>query len=138
MRCSSLKECYNGPEIEVIEKCNSCGICIENCPVFHVSAIKDKKPEDVAEKMMSLIKDGVFSEEAYMRAFSCMNCGYCIDICPQGINPLDLNQVARNKLANLGKKSPEGLNFLSPQEKFSMDVVLSSIQMKPSEVRLLR
>ena len=66
--------------------------------------LKDKAPEDILEKMINFLKDGVSSEEVYLKAFSCAGCGYCSDSCPQGIDPLLLHEAVKIELLKHGEK----------------------------------
>ena len=112
------------------------GVC-ESLSHFPV-ALEASEPVDVAEKMLAVLEDEAFSEEAYIKAFSCMGCGACLDACPQGIDPRTLHELVKIKLVKLGKNPPEGVNFMLPQRKPFLPELLSSMQMKPSEARWLK
>lgn len=137
MKYPSLEKYYQDMEEKVIAECVQCGECIETCPVFPV-ALEAAEPVDVAEKMFAVLEDGVFSEEAYTKAFSCMSCKECLDVCPQEIDPCLFHDLVKMKLVKLGKNPPEGVNFMLPQRKPFLPGILSSMQMKPSEARWLR
>jgi Fe-S oxidoreductase len=124
-----------GLKKKLFANCIECGACITSCPIFLEGPYKDTVPEDMIEKLLAVLKDGAFSEEAYFTAFSCMECEMCTGICPQGIKPLLLRQLVRNKLFAMGNTPPGGLaqgSGPSPLE------ILHSIQIKPSEARWLR
>jgi Fe-S oxidoreductase len=131
----SLEEYYNDMARRAVEECTLCGECVRNCPVFPLTPIKDKAPEEVMEKVINFLKDGVFSEEVFYKAFSCASCRNCTDSCPQGIDVLLAFEAARIRLANQGKL-PEAVRSMGEIASFGR--ILSALQIKPSEARWLR
>ena len=134
----SLKEYYNGVVRQVVEECILCGECVNDCLMFPLTPIKDKDPEDIMEKMIDFLKGGAFSEEVYIRAFTCAGCGYCSDSCPQEIDPLLLHEATKIELLKRGKEPPEAMNFVVPGQRMNLYEILSALQMKPSEARWLK
>jgi Fe-S oxidoreductase len=131
----SLEEYYNDIARQAIEECTLCGECVRNCPVFPLTPIKDKAPEEIMEKVINFLKDGVFSEEVFHKAFGCADCEICTDSCPQGINVLLAFEAARIRLANQGKL-PEAVHSMGEIASFGR--TLSALQMKPSEARWIK
>lgn len=130
----SLEEYYNDVARQAVEECNLCGECVRNCPMFPLTPIKDKDPEEIIEKVINFLKDGAFSEEVYYKAFSCASCRNCSDSCPQGIDVLLAFEAARIRLAEQGKL-PEAVNSFGEIASFGQ--TLSALQIKPSEARWL-
>ena len=131
----SLEEYYNDIARQAIEECTLCGECISNCPVFPLTQIKDKAPEEIVRKIITFLKEGIFSEEVFHKAFSCASCGICTNSCPQGINVLLAFEAARIRLANQGKL-PEAVKSMGDIASFGR--TLSALQINPSEVRWLK
>ena len=131
----SLEEYYNDIAHQAIEKCTLCGECISNCPILPLTPIKDKAPEGIMRKIITFLKEGIFSEEVFHKAFSCASCGICTNSCPQEINVLLAFEAARIRLANQGKL-PEAVKSMGDIASFGR--TLSALQIKPSEVRWLK
>ena len=135
---SSLEQKYNDVVSRAVEECILCGECVSNCLTFPLSPIKDKAPEDMIQEIIGFLKDGVFTEEVYLKAFGCAGCGYCSDVCPQEIDPLLLHEATKIELLKGGKEPPEVMNFVVPGQRMNLYEILSALQMKPSEARWLK
>lgn len=131
---TSLEEYYNDIACQAVEECTLCGECVRNCPVFPLTPVKEQAPEKIMEKVINFLKDGVFSEEVFYKAFSCASCGTCTGSCPRGINPLLVFEAARIRLANQGKL-PDAVHSMG--EIASVGRTLSALQIKPSQARWL-
>ena len=134
---TSLEELFEAREKDILETCIKCGECVSACPIYSISSIKDNDPAEIAEKMFAVLEDGISSDAAYLKSFSCMLCGNCIDTCPQGLNPMAFNQAVRHRLVDQGKEIPEALGLLFPNKDPFLPRILSGIQMKPSDARWL-
>ena len=132
---SSLEELFEVREKEILDACIQCGECISACPIFSVSALKDRDTAEIAEKMFAVLEEKKYSDEAYQKSFSCMLCGNCIDVCPQGLNPMFFNHLVRARLVEQGNEIPDALGLLLPNREPYLPRILSGIQMKPSEAR---
>jgi len=131
---SSMEEYYDDIARQTVEDCTLCGDCVRSCPIFPVTSIKDKAPEEVMEKVINFLKDGVSSEEAYVQAYSCSSCGRCSEACPQGIDVMEAFGAARIKMVEQGK-IPEAVNFVETIP--GLWRTISKLEMKPSEMRWL-
>jgi len=81
---------------------------------FPLTELKDQAPEDIMEKVIDFLRDGISSKEVYLRAFSCAGCGYCSDVCPQGIDPLQLHEAIKIELLEHGENGNPTLVLHDP------------------------
>lgn len=130
----SLKEYYNDIVDQAVSECIFCGDCITKCTLTQSTPLKDKDPVDIMEKTIAFLKEGVFSEEVYHRAFACTSCGYCSESCPQGIDVMEVFGAARAKLVDQDKL-PEAAQFVEAIPGLWKTV--SALQIRPGETRWL-
>lgn len=134
---ASLDEYFDDIIRSFLEDCTLCWECVKTCLGYTQSSLKDNTPCEIIEKMMDFLKNNIFSEEVYTKAFACAGDGKCSDVCPVGINPMLVNLAISDRLAKQGKMPPEMINFFSPEERFNVNKVLSALQLKPQEKRWL-
>ena len=134
----SFEEYYDDIARQAVEKCTFCGECVENCLSYPLSPLKDKDGCQVMQNVIEFLEDGTYSDDVYLRAFTCAQCGNCSDLCPQGIDPFLLMETTIVKLVQQGKQPPEAVNFVIPERKPNLVGVLSALQTKPSEARWLK
>jgi Fe-S oxidoreductase len=130
----SVEAYYDDIARHSIESCTYCGNCIRNCLLLSHTSAKDNAPEDVIRKIMRFLDEGIASDEAYQKVFTCSSCGTCSDSCPEGIDTLPLFEAAKIKFAKLGKL-PEAVNSINGI--YTMWRVLAALQTNPSEARWL-
>ena len=131
---SSLEKFYNDIATRMIEDCSLCGTCMDVCPIFPMTELKDA---NIMESVVDFLKDGTYSEEVYLKAYSCAGCGYCSDCCPQDLDPMLIHEALKVKLIHHGIDPPEGFEYVAPGQKFNIHRILSALQTKPSERRWL-
>jgi Fe-S oxidoreductase len=129
---SSMEEYYSDMARQSFARCTYCGSCIRNCLLLPQTPGKGYPPEDLIRKIMKFVNEGVVSEEAYHKVFTCSSCGACSDSCPEGIDILPVFEAAKTKFAKLGKL-PEAVQSI--KGIYPMWRILSALQTKPSEVR---
>jgi len=82
--------------------CIKCGACLLNCPVWNV--IAQEYGESVYMGGMgipwTLFTAGI--EKAAMQAYSCLQCGKCVEVCPMKVDIRRMVQKVRERSARLG------------------------------------
>lgn len=131
----SLEANYKDVLHQALDNCTLCGACVDSCPTFPMTGIKD---DDIMQEVIDFIKDGKYSQNVFIKAYSCAGCGYCTDACPQGLDPLLIHEALKVELLKQGAKPPEAFDFVMPGQKFNVHGILSSLQTKPSEMRWLK
>ncbi|MCX6010451.1 MAG: (Fe-S)-binding protein, partial [Chloroflexi bacterium] len=107
------------------------------CPVILLTPLSSVPVSDIQAKVMAVLKDGITSEEASMRAASCIHCATCQNVCPQDINPLTLQELLQLELVNLGQKRHPLMEIMLGDRICFLPDILASMQIKPEEKRWL-
>ena len=137
MEAVSLAELFNKEKEQIIEGCDLCGLCVDACPAIPLTPLASIPSFEVQGKTIDVLKNGVMSEEAGIRAASCMYCALCLDTCPQGLNPLHLLEILQIEMAKLGQKRHPRMEIKLGDRICLISDVLSSLQMNPEERRWL-
>jgi heterodisulfide reductase subunit D len=72
---------------EVLERCTSCGACVEVCPMPAAAGIDASSPQDIAGGVLTILRGTDYPEAAARWASVCSGSGYCIPACQHGVNP---------------------------------------------------
>ena len=102
-RYVSFDDYYKDIVRHTVKECVLCGECVRGCMTYPITSLKDESPEYIMEKMIDFLTDGEFSEEVYLKAFSCTGCGDCSDLCPQEIDPMLTHEAIKIELVKQGK-----------------------------------
>ena len=137
MEADSLSELYSQKKKQIIQDCDLCGTCVDVCPSIPLTTLSSMPASYIQEKVIDLLKDGITSEEAYIRAASCMSCAVCQDVCPKDINPVILRALIRLELARLEKKGYPLMEIKLGDSTYFVPDVVASMQIKPEEKRWL-
>ena len=112
------------PEVAFVapEKCDLCGVCVNQCPTKAIKIDKNK-----------LVIDQI----------SCIGCGVCVPVCPKGA--LDLKNTTESQLiaqidavSSQGESSPKIVAFIEKQTAYgAADLGGQNRRPYPTEVRLI-
>ncbi len=116
----------NKKKKELVEACTACGVCLRKCPIFAQGKFKDQKPYEIMQRVLDLVTNGKYSDEAAYTVVTCTNCGECTARCPEKLIPLLIFRAGVEKLSEIGKPPPLISDFAR---------LLSIIQLSPSNVR---
>jgi heterodisulfide reductase subunit D len=117
-----------------LDKCVRCGLCAEECPILPYTEINALSPEDIQEDVYDFMNDGIPNQNAYTKAFACMECFKCTtDTCPEELNPMLVNELIKNEYFSRGLA--ERAEFGDQQQPNSVHRVLASVQVSASDYR---
>jgi Fe-S oxidoreductase len=134
----SLAAYFDEVARQAVEMCTFCGECVDHCSSYPLSPLKDKDGRDVMQSVIDFLKDGTYTDDVYTRAFTCAQCGHCSSLCPQELDPFVIMEATIMKLVESGRKVPDAVNFVIPEQVPNLVGVLASLQTKPSEERWLK
>lgn len=114
-----------------LENCLQCGLCAQACPILpHTDSSKDTY-QQIQEQVFHFIDKGLFSKQAYTKAFSCMECFKCANgVCPEDLNPMLINELIKQEYIGQGL---ENSFFNDPGRWDSAQRVMANIQVSESE-----
>ncbi len=108
-----------------VAKCNKCGFCLPNCPVYLVEGKESSAPRGRNAITRAVIEGGLeWSPEIEQSIFSCLGCGACTAACFPKVKTKDLVFRDRECLVNEGlypKIADRVAKFLEEQHNISDD-----------------
>src|SRR5277367_3017443 len=90
---------------EVLERCTSCGACVEVCPMPAAAGIDASDPQAIAGGVLNILRGTDYPEASARWASVCSGSGHCIPACQHGVNPRFMLAMAR--LAQARQKAPD-------------------------------
>lgn len=83
---------------EILDRCTVCGKCVEVCPMPEPGGLD--VPDEAAGArivggVLDLLRGGAGSDEGREWAEICTGSGFCIEACPEGVNPRFMLAMAR-------------------------------------------
>ena len=108
-----------------VAKCNKCGFCLPNCPVYLVEGKESSAPRGRNAITRAVIEGGLeWSPEIEQSIFSCLGCGACTAACFPKVKTKDLVFRDRECLVNEGlypKIADRVAKFLEERHTVSED-----------------
>jgi Fe-S oxidoreductase len=106
-----------------VAKCNKCGFCLPNCPVYLVEGKESSAPRGRNAITRAVIEGGLeWSPEIEQSIFSCLGCGACTAACFPKVKTKDLVFRNRECLVNEGlypKIADQVAKFLEEKHNIS-------------------
>jgi Fe-S oxidoreductase len=112
-RFNALKERFEQDRMRVLEECLACGKCARRCPAV-AAAMPEIDAAVIQRELCAFLEEPEENETALTRAVSCLECFGCLDVCPQGLNPMRTIQIAREVLFERGLAESPRENPKSP------------------------
>jgi Fe-S oxidoreductase len=90
----------------ILERCTTCGKCVEVCPTRQYNASSKVDTETVASGILTILRRE--QPDAAARTFieACCGTARCRDVCEEGINPQHMMRLAKVRLNQLDGKRP--------------------------------
>jgi len=86
-----------------LENCLQCGLCAQACPILPYTDLSKDTYQEIQEKVFHFIDKGLFSKQAYTKAFFCMECFKCTNgVCPEDLNPMLINELIKQEYIGQG------------------------------------
>ncbi len=83
---------------EILDRCTLCGKCVEACPMPEPAGLGAAGQDDgtrVVSGVIDLLRGGAGSDRGREWAEICTGSGYCIEACPERVNPRFMLALAR-------------------------------------------
>jgi heterodisulfide reductase subunit D len=79
---------------EILDRCTSCGACVEVCPMPGPAGLDTGDPRALAGGVLTILRGGTHNDAARWAAV-CSGSGHCIPACAHGVNPRFMLAMAR-------------------------------------------
>jgi heterodisulfide reductase subunit D len=120
----------------ILEKCTTCGKCVEACPMLPYGDLQGADPKHVVGGILDILRGGQGDDEARRWAQVCTASGSCIPACPEGINPRKMLNLTKHTLKSREHlRQPAGDTYF---KRMAQSIrLLVGTQMMPEQYRRL-
>ena len=133
----SVLQAYIGEETrEILDKCTTCGKCVEICPMLPYGDLQAADPTHVVGGVLDILRGGQGHNEARRWAQVCTASGSCIPACPEGINPRKMLNLAKHTLKSR-ERVPQAAGDTYFKRMAQSIRLLAGTQMMPEQYRRL-
>jgi len=99
----AIAEYYENEKSRFLENCIQCGLCAQECPILSYTEKAEDDASDIQAGVYAFLESGNKNQEAYTKAFACMECFKCTaDVCPQDLNPMLINELIKRDYISKG------------------------------------
>jgi heterodisulfide reductase subunit D len=121
---------------DIVDKCTTCGKCVEICPMLPYGNLQDADPTQVVSGVLDILRGEEGHEQARRWAQVCTASGSCIPACPEGINPRKMLNLAKHTLKQRQRlQQPAGDTYF---KRMAQSIrLLVGTQMMPDQYRRL-
>jgi Fe-S oxidoreductase len=129
----AISDHYQKEKQRYLESCSQCGLCAEGCPILPYTDISEISSQDIQEGVFDFMDSGIPNQEAYTKAFACMECFKCTaEMCPEGLNPMLVKELIKGEYISSGRANKA---YGDPMQSDSAQRVLASVQVSASDYR---
>jgi heterodisulfide reductase subunit D len=93
-----LQAYIDGETRDILDKCTTCGKCVEICPMLPYGDLQAADPTHVVSGILDILRGGQGHDEARRWTQVCTASGSCIPACPEGINPRKMLNLTKHTL----------------------------------------
>ena len=129
----TISDYYQKEKQRYLDNCIQCGLCAEECPILPYTDMSDTSAPEIQEGVFAFMNDGIPNQEAYTKAFACMECFKCTaEICPEDLNPMLVNELIKGEYISreLANKA-----YGDPMQPDSAQRILASVQVSAADYR---
>src|SRR5919109_2747381 len=121
---------------QILDKCTTCGKCVEVCPMLPYGDLQGADSKHVVSGILDILRGGQGHAEARRWAQVCTASGSCIPACPEGINPRKMLNLAKHTLKSRERvPQPAGDTYF---KRMAQSIrLLVGTQMMPDQYRRL-
>ena len=99
----AISEYYENEKRRYLENCIQCGLCAQECPILSYTEKAVDDVSDIQAGVYAFLESGNKNQEAYTKAFACIECFKCTaDVCPQDLNPMLINELIKRDYISKG------------------------------------
>ena len=122
---------YGKEKQRFLENCIQCGLCAEGCPILPYTEIGELSAQEIQEDVFDFMESGIPNQQAYTKAFACMECFKCTaGMCPEDLNPMLINELIKGEYISRGLANKAYGDAMEPD---STHRVLASVQVSASD-----
>lgn len=129
----TILDLYAEEKQNFLDNCVQCGLCAEECPILPYTETGKLSAQEIQENVFDFIKTGIPNQNAYSKAFACMECFKCTtDLCPEDLNPMLVNELIKREYISRGLENKAYSDATQPE---SIHRVIASIQVSAFDYR---
>ncbi len=117
---------------DIASACTACGACAEACPTLAVAGIDSSDPDALTAGVRNVLHTGEGPEASETWAKMCCGSGHCLTVCPEGINPRFMLNMARRAMNQANPEPDRRAAGKAAFQKMSRGVrVISRLSLPP-------